>query len=74
LLHRDISAGNMIIRPTLSNAVDENGQKRVMWFGILTDWELAKVIPVATSSEKPKQVPRQPEKTGTWQFMSVAYV
>ncbi|KAL7277948.1 hypothetical protein ACG7TL_007896 [Trametes sanguinea] len=77
LLHRDISAGNMIIRPTLSS-VNVNGTRTVVWHGILTDWELAKKLPLpppgSSSIEKPKKVPRQPERTGTWQFMSVAYV
>ncbi|KAI0636338.1 hypothetical protein C8Q77DRAFT_1252906, partial [Trametes polyzona] len=36
---------------------------------ILTDWGLAKV----DSSEMSQQKPRQPERTGTWQFMSVTY-
>ncbi|KAJ3004790.1 hypothetical protein NUW54_g4647 [Trametes sanguinea] len=76
LLHRDISAGNVIIRPSLSADVDENGNKEVIWEGVLTDWELAKEIPVRDPSdpEAPKEVPRQPERTGTWQFMSVHYV
>ncbi|KAL7277936.1 hypothetical protein ACG7TL_007884 [Trametes sanguinea] len=74
LLHRDVSAGNVIIRPSLSS--EENGKKGVIWEGVLTDWELAKEIPMRdpSKSEKPKEVPRQPERTGTWQFMSVAYV
>ncbi|OSD02228.1 hypothetical protein PYCCODRAFT_412716 [Trametes coccinea BRFM310] len=76
LLHRDISAGNMIIRPTLSSSLDANGMRTVVWHGILTDWELAKKLPPPGESgaDKPKEVPRQPERTGTWQFMSVAYV
>ncbi|KAJ3003707.1 hypothetical protein NUW54_g5162 [Trametes sanguinea] len=76
LLHRDISAGNVIILPSLSSGVGEDGQKVVTWNGVLTDWELAKRVPVrsASDSDKPKEVPTQPERTGTWQFMSVAYV
>ncbi|OSC97007.1 hypothetical protein PYCCODRAFT_1399542 [Trametes coccinea BRFM310] len=77
LLHRDISAGNVIIRPSLSSKVTEDGYKKVVWKGILTDWELAKVIPAQdpSDSEKPiEEVPPRLERTGTWQFMSVAYV
>ncbi|CDO74185.1 hypothetical protein BN946_scf185043.g237 [Trametes cinnabarina] len=76
LLHRDVSAGNLIIRPSLSSSVDANGMKKVEWHGIITDWELAKTVPVQEehSSTKPQERPRQPERTGTWQFMSVAYV
>ncbi|KAI0636357.1 hypothetical protein C8Q77DRAFT_1270422 [Trametes polyzona] len=73
LLHRDVSAGNILIHPRLQ-PVDsdsaEEGSLRVEWSGILTDWELAKYVPEETSKESP----RQPERTGTWQFMSAAYV
>ncbi|KAL7277964.1 hypothetical protein ACG7TL_007915 [Trametes sanguinea] len=74
LLHRDISAGNVIIRPALSRKVDEKGQRTVTWNGILTDWELAKFVPKPDAAGKWKEAPRQPERTGTWQFMSVAYI
>ncbi|CDO75948.1 hypothetical protein BN946_scf184810.g2 [Trametes cinnabarina] len=74
LLHRDVRAGNVIIRPKLSSDVDEDGMRVVTWDGVLTDWELAKVVPTSDKSENPRQTPRQPERTGTWQFMSVAYV
>ncbi|CDO76373.1 hypothetical protein BN946_scf185011.g37 [Trametes cinnabarina] len=76
LLHRDVSAGNLIIQPSLSSAVDANGMKKVEWHGIITDWELAKTVPAQGehSLTKPQERPRQPERTGTWQFMSVAYV
>ncbi|KAL7277934.1 hypothetical protein ACG7TL_007882 [Trametes sanguinea] len=76
LLHRDVSAGNVIIRPSLSSDMSSDDTREVMWEGVLTDWELAKEIPVRdpSKSETPKEVPRQPERTGTWQFMSVAYV
>ncbi|KAI0645123.1 hypothetical protein C8Q79DRAFT_1119866 [Trametes meyenii] len=70
LLHRDISAGNVIIRPTLVDDPQNPGMKKVMWNGVLTDWELAKVVPKDGSQQRA----RQPERTGTWQFMSVAYV
>ncbi|KAJ2965269.1 hypothetical protein NUW54_g14175 [Trametes sanguinea] len=74
LLHRDVSAGNVIIRPALSPNVDENGKRKVTWTGILTDWELAKIVPEPDASGKRKEIPRQPERTGTWQFMSAAYI
>ncbi|KAI0641599.1 hypothetical protein C8Q79DRAFT_918749, partial [Trametes meyenii] len=70
VLHRDISAGNVIIRPQLRLIPSRLGWNRVVWTGILTDWELAKVVP----KDGTKQAARQPERTGTWQFMSVAYV
>ncbi|KAI0777001.1 hypothetical protein BD413DRAFT_687778 [Trametes elegans] len=67
LLHRDISAGNMMILPRIE---EQDGKKRVTWRGVLIDWELAKYVPKDDSA----QSARQPERTGTWQFMSVAYV
>ncbi|KAI0764251.1 hypothetical protein BD413DRAFT_680539 [Trametes elegans] len=67
LLHRDISAGNMMILPRIE---EQNGRKRVTWRGVLIDWELAKYVPKDDSA----QSARQPERTGTWQFMSVTYV
>ncbi|KAI0641581.1 hypothetical protein C8Q79DRAFT_1014033 [Trametes meyenii] len=70
LLHRDISAGNVIIRPHLREIPGRQGWNEVVWTGILTDWELAKVVP----KDGTKQAARQSEHTGTWQFMSVAYV
>ncbi|KAI0641593.1 hypothetical protein C8Q79DRAFT_280113 [Trametes meyenii] len=70
LLHRDVSAGNVIIRPILVDNPVKPGFKTVAWNGVLTDWELAKVVPKDGSQQRA----RQPECTGTWQFMSVAYV
>ncbi|KAI0628843.1 hypothetical protein C8Q77DRAFT_1238469, partial [Trametes polyzona] len=68
LLHRDVSAGNVLILPKLHKL--KGGALKVSWHGILTDWELAKVVPKDLDSA---QSARQPERTGTWQFMSVAY-
>ncbi|KAI0759292.1 hypothetical protein BD413DRAFT_488037, partial [Trametes elegans] len=73
LLHRDVSSGNVLILPRLVDAHSTQGgpgMKVVVWNGILADWELAKVVPNGNSNEKA----RQPERTGTWQFMSVYYV
>ena len=58
ILHRDISAGNILLYPKLEEAVDNDdqviGQAWVLG-GMLTDWELAKCITI--------QYPRQPERT-----------
>ncbi|KAI0327888.1 hypothetical protein GY45DRAFT_1079989 [Cubamyces sp. BRFM 1775] len=67
LLHRDISTGNILILPRI---VEKNGKKKVSWHGLLTDWELAKYVPKDDALGRT----RQPERTGTWQFMSVAQV
>ncbi|TFK84675.1 hypothetical protein K466DRAFT_665016 [Polyporus arcularius HHB13444] len=62
IIHRDISVGNMLIIPTL--LLGSNGKiLGVLWKGVLSDWELAKDVDVAFA--------RQPERTGTWQFMSL---
>ncbi|RDX46913.1 hypothetical protein OH76DRAFT_1385925 [Lentinus brumalis] len=62
LLHRDISGGNVLIYPRLVETSD--GRFKVEYTGILADWEMAKETTVLD--------PRQPERTGTWQYMSVA--
>ncbi|KAI0631793.1 hypothetical protein C8Q77DRAFT_1272687 [Trametes polyzona] len=41
---------------------------RMTWTGMLADWELSKLI--VAEGEMPRA--RQPERTGTWQFMSAA--
>ncbi|TBU36983.1 hypothetical protein BD309DRAFT_827016, partial [Dichomitus squalens] len=63
ILHRDITDDNIMILPKVETT---NGVRRIVWRGILTDWEISK--PIVTGG-----VPRarQPERTATWQFMSV---
>ncbi|KAI0759288.1 hypothetical protein BD413DRAFT_437480, partial [Trametes elegans] len=71
LIHRDVSSGNVLIVPRLQDASGKDaGHKIVRWRGVLMDWEIAKIVPQEKQSEKA----RQPERTGTWQFMSVQYV
>ncbi|TFK79591.1 hypothetical protein K466DRAFT_592319 [Polyporus arcularius HHB13444] len=60
VVHRDISAGNVLIYIRESVVDGQLVQKRV---GILTDWELSK------RTDAPETA-RQPDRTGTWQFMS----
>ncbi|PIL27022.1 hypothetical protein GSI_10161 [Ganoderma sinense ZZ0214-1] len=62
VLHRDITGNNILIYPKV--VTQEDGSRRLEWKGILSDWEISK--PVAADSR-----PRQPERTGTWQFVSV---
>ncbi|KAI0707455.1 hypothetical protein C8T65DRAFT_740386 [Cerioporus squamosus] len=59
-MHRDISAGNMLIYPEIVRASD--GRYGVCWRGLLTDWELAK--------HSGTRMAMQPQRTGTWHFMS----
>ncbi|KAI9060450.1 hypothetical protein FKP32DRAFT_1605331 [Trametes sanguinea] len=67
IMHRDISGGNILILPKV--VVDEDtGSLDIKWTGLLVDWELSK--PLVGEAALPR--PRQPERTGTWQFMSVA--
>ncbi|KAI0663931.1 hypothetical protein C8Q70DRAFT_1049476 [Cubamyces menziesii] len=61
LIHRDISAGNVLIHPVV---VVRNGVIREEMKPLLADWELAKRV------DAPEEGPRQPDRTGTWQFMS----
>ncbi|EPQ50689.1 hypothetical protein GLOTRDRAFT_13566, partial [Gloeophyllum trabeum ATCC 11539] len=61
ILHRDISAGNILI---LRKMVDKKGQTSVVTRGLLNDWDLS--ISVADNNDGL----RQPSRTGTWQFMS----
>ncbi|TBU38955.1 hypothetical protein BD309DRAFT_873299, partial [Dichomitus squalens] len=64
ILHRDISGGNILILPCLH---EEPGGSYIEWSGLLTDWEMSKPLPDGVAGEA-----RQPERTGTWQFLSVA--
>ena len=51
-VHRDVSAGNILIYPTLMRTND--GRWAVFWKGILSDWELGKcnTIKVALQPER----------------------
>ncbi|TFY61573.1 hypothetical protein EVJ58_g4427 [Rhodofomes roseus] len=57
LLHRDISAGNILI----FRYIDKNGGKQSI--GILIDWDLCK-------DKKYLETVLRPSRAGTWQFMS----
>ncbi|CDO69600.1 hypothetical protein BN946_scf184875.g3 [Trametes cinnabarina] len=58
VMHRDISVGNILILPYRDG---ENTE----YSGLLADWELSKRV------EDETKEPRHPDRTGTWQFMSV---
>ncbi|KAI0324667.1 hypothetical protein GY45DRAFT_1438912 [Cubamyces sp. BRFM 1775] len=58
-LHRDISGGNIMILPKVQSC-------GVVWTGLLCDWEMSKKISQELST------PRQPVRSGTIQYMSVA--
>ncbi|KAI0333009.1 hypothetical protein GY45DRAFT_1272980 [Cubamyces sp. BRFM 1775] len=60
VIHRDVSVGNMIMIP-----VDKSPQGTPIYRGLLTDWELSKDI------NEYDQEPRHPDRTGTWQYLSV---
>ncbi|KAI0368951.1 hypothetical protein BV20DRAFT_1021386 [Pilatotrama ljubarskyi] len=53
IIHRDISAGNLLLYKGSAG-----------WVGLLNDWELSKEL------EQQMEEGRQPDRTGTWQFMS----
>ncbi|RPD71860.1 hypothetical protein L226DRAFT_490826, partial [Lentinus tigrinus ALCF2SS1-7] len=56
IIHRDISAGNILLWYDPKNG----------WVGMLNDWELSKRVPASDVASGG----RQPDRTGTWQFMS----
>ncbi|KAL7279911.1 hypothetical protein ACG7TL_006320 [Trametes sanguinea] len=68
IMHRDISGGNILILPKVVSATPAGDLVDVQWTGLLVDWELSK--PLKGQAGLPR--PRQPERTGTWQFMSAA--
>ncbi|KAI0656055.1 hypothetical protein C8Q70DRAFT_1056934 [Cubamyces menziesii] len=61
-LHRDISSSNIMMVPKLE---DVNGVKRIVYRGLLCDWKMSKRINAGV------RAPRQPVRSGTWQFKSV---
>ncbi|EIW53024.1 uncharacterized protein TRAVEDRAFT_75206 [Trametes versicolor FP-101664 SS1] len=66
IVHRDVSGGNMLILPrTFYHPASK--RKVIQWLGVLADWELSKPV-----DDKSPPRARQPERTGTWQYMSVA--
>ncbi|KAI0641639.1 hypothetical protein C8Q79DRAFT_1014077 [Trametes meyenii] len=66
ILHRDVSGGNVLILPRIHYDREDN-QFRIMWTGFLADWEMSKPVQTKEFSKRP----RQPPRTGTWQFLSV---
>ncbi|RPD77268.1 hypothetical protein L226DRAFT_505403 [Lentinus tigrinus ALCF2SS1-7] len=58
-IHRDVSAGNILILPIIRR---QGNKWSVYWQGILADWELAK--------HKDIDYAREPDRTGTWHYMS----
>ncbi|KAI0645226.1 hypothetical protein C8Q79DRAFT_1055305 [Trametes meyenii] len=62
VLHRDISAGNLLMYPV----EPQPKGSRPGFRGLLADWELSKRISTVA------QPARHPDRTGTWQFMSVS--
>ncbi|KAI9065681.1 hypothetical protein FKP32DRAFT_1623600 [Trametes sanguinea] len=65
IMHRDVSGGNILIHPTVKG---DGRSRRVEWDGLLSDWEMSKPVNVP----EPLPLPRQPPRTGTWQFLSAA--
>ncbi|KAJ3008141.1 hypothetical protein NUW54_g3266 [Trametes sanguinea] len=59
VMHRDISVGNILIMPPTSK------DKESTYRGLLADWELSKRLDDYEAGA------RHPDRTGTWQFMSV---
>ncbi|KAI0660068.1 hypothetical protein C8Q70DRAFT_1132735 [Cubamyces menziesii] len=68
IMHRDVSGGNILIFPRPVNDPSLGSMHMMRWGGLLVDWELSK--PITQQGVSPQA--RQPERTGTLQFMSVA--
>ncbi|KAI9065707.1 hypothetical protein FKP32DRAFT_1590361 [Trametes sanguinea] len=66
VMHRDISGGNVLIYPSITPGKNPK-EYCVRWSGLLSDWEMSK----PTKEVDPLPLPRQPPRTGTWQFLSV---
>ncbi|CDO75312.1 hypothetical protein BN946_scf184715.g1, partial [Trametes cinnabarina] len=64
IMHRDVSGGNILIYPSVEYV--ENEPPAMVWRGLLCDWEMGKT----TKVEESFQLPSQPPRTGTWQFLS----
>ena len=76
-MHRDVSAGNLLIYPQVCRAA--NGKYHVYWRGLLADWELAKHSTKTGATQPQRTVCRLPLRIdggslmvlqGTWHFMS----
>ncbi|GBE82934.1 hypothetical protein SCP_0413210 [Sparassis crispa] len=67
LIHRDVSAGNVLINEKLTTV---NGEDVPVRTGMLSDWELSKPTNEAREDAEETRMARQPDRTGTWQFMS----
>lgn len=55
ILHRDITDDNIVIFPKVDT---QGGVRKLVWKGILADWEISKPITMSGSSRA-----RQPERT-----------
>ncbi|KAI8976342.1 hypothetical protein BD414DRAFT_539335 [Trametes punicea] len=65
-IHRDVSSGNVLIYPRIVYSATDNALQ-VRWTGLLADWEMSKSV----KDNEELLRPRQPPRTGTWQFLSV---
>ncbi|KAI9059025.1 hypothetical protein FKP32DRAFT_1680157 [Trametes sanguinea] len=68
LLHGDISAGNILICPTL---VKKDGKEVVVWRGLLIDWELARFVRKDNSDGTARPSHRDQTILTTWQYASL---
>ncbi|KAI0631755.1 hypothetical protein C8Q77DRAFT_1177749 [Trametes polyzona] len=66
IMHRDISGGNILIYPRIM-LLEGCDTTRVLWRGLLADWELSKPIGGVHDDRTARR-----ERMGTWQYMSVA--
>ncbi|KAM5541562.1 hypothetical protein V8D89_004752 [Ganoderma adspersum] len=67
-LHRDINDRSILIYPRVITSEDK-ATRSVKWGGILANWELSKAM--VKGADRDSVGARQPERAGSWQFMSV---
>ncbi|KAI0696572.1 hypothetical protein C8T65DRAFT_583309, partial [Cerioporus squamosus] len=65
ILHGDISAGNVLISPTVIRS-EQDGELRVVWKGLLIDWESSRPVAADLQYSPAFRVLAQ----GTWEYTS----
>ncbi|KDQ59789.1 hypothetical protein JAAARDRAFT_126434, partial [Jaapia argillacea MUCL 33604] len=68
ILHQDISSGNILIIPEPQKTRD--GTVKIVWRGMLNDWELCTKFQRSDEGIVEDSEPSQNFATGTWAFMS----
>ncbi|OBZ73658.1 hypothetical protein A0H81_06279 [Grifola frondosa] len=68
ILHRDVSADNLLIYPACKKNEEGVNITDDDWTGLLINWEFSK--PISQAPDTSEEIGRN-DRVGTWQFMSV---